>query len=442
MLTTEATVLHPSPPSSGYTMRLVRILPCLLWVLFITLSYSWNVKNNQDQHAATLLQAARSFYQQIEITREWNAGHGGVYVPVTEATAPNPYLKTPQRDIQVDSTLMLTKINPAYMTRQISEIAQKQNNIQFHITSLDPIRPQNRADGREKEALLLFTQGKVQEVGQVIDTGAGNTFFYMAPLVTGKACLPCHQEQGYKEGDIRGGISVTLPFTPLPFSFPLAAGHLGLGLIGLGSILYLGVKLNHAYSTIKNQAIIDALTGIPNRRSFTERFLEEVNRHKRKQDPLSLLMCDLDNFKAYNDTYGHSAGDDCLLRTAQAIRNSLQRPGDFCARYGGEEFVIILPSTTANGALHVAQSIVANVRNLAIRHEKSLPEQYVTVSVGVATTRSGQADFHEILMKQADAALYQAKESGRHCVRVFQQAAPAEPSSPYPTPEHSTDEKS
>jgi len=436
------TVLQHPPPASGYNMQLVRILPCLLWALFITLSYCWNLKNNQEQHAATLLQAARSFFQQIEITREWNAGHGGVYVPVTETTAPNPYLKTPRRDIQVDPALMLTKINPAYMTRQISEIAKTHNNIQFHITSLDPIRPQNRADGREKEALLLFAQGKAKEIGRVIETGAGEAFFYMAPLITGKACLPCHQDQGYKEGDIRGGISVTLPFTPLPFSFPLAAGHLGLGLIGLGSILYLGVKLNRAYSTIKTQAIIDALTGIPNRRSFTERFLEEVNRHKRKQDPLSLLMCDLDNFKAYNDTYGHSAGDDCLLRTAQGIRDSLQRPGDFCARYGGEEFVIILPSTTANGALHVAQSIVANVRNLAIRHEKSLPEQYVTVSVGVATTSSGQADFHETLMQQADAALYQAKESGRNCVRVFQQAAAEEPSSPHPTSEHSTDEKS
>jgi len=434
------TALHDAQSSSGYNLHWVRILPCLLWAFFITLSYGWNVKNYQEQHAATLLQAARSFFQQIEITREWNAGHGGVYVPVTGATAPNPYLKTPRRDIQVDPTLLLTKINPAYMTRQISEIAQTHNNIQFHITSLDPIRPQNLADGREKEALLLFAQGKAKEVGQVIETGDNGTFFYMAPLVTGKACLPCHQEQGYKEGDIRGGISVTLPFTPLPFSLPLAAGHLGLGCIGLGSIFYLGLKLNRAYSTIQTQAIIDALTGIPNRRSFTERFLEEVNRHKRKQDPLSLLMCDLDNFKAYNDTYGHGAGDDCLLRTAQGIRDSLQRPGDFCARYGGEEFVIILPSTTANGALHVAQTIVANVCNLAIRHEKSLPEQYVTVSIGVATTSSGQAEFHETLMQQADAALYQAKESGRNCVRVFQGTAAEEPSSP--PPEHPTDETS
>ena len=413
--------------SSGFNMKLVMTFTCLLWASLITLSYCWNLQKNQEQHVATLLQAARSFFQQIEITREWNASHGGIYAPVTEATVPNAYLKTPLRDIRVGPTLELTKINPAFMTRQISEVAQKHNNIQFHITSLNPIRPLNVATEREKAALLLFEQGQAREVGQVVETGSSPAFFYMAPLITGKSCLQCHQDQGYKEGDIRGGISVTLPFTPLSFSVPLAAGHLGLGFIGLSSILFLGVKLNRAYSTIRNQAIIDALTGIPNRRSFTERFLEEVNRHKRNEDPLSLLMCDIDNFKAYNDTYGHSAGDECLLQTAQGIRKSLQRSGDFCARYGGEEFVIILPSTKAKGALRVAEAIVANVRNLAIRHEKSLPEQYVTVSVGVATTSTDQADFSEILMKQADTALYQAKNSGRNCVRVFAESQQVQP---------------
>ena len=406
-------------PSTTYTLQLVVPLSCLTWVALILLSYFWNTWKNEEQHLATLYQTGRSFFQQIEITREWNASHGGVYAPVKGDTMPNPYLPPALRDIQVNPDLMLTKINPAYMTRQISEVAKRYKNVQFHITSLNPIRPQNAAAEMEQVALRQFEQGIAKEVGQVVDSTSGPAFFYMAPLITGKPCLKCHQDQGYKEGDIRGGISVTIPYARQPFSLPLAAGHLGLGLVGLASILFLGGQLSKAYQTIQNQAIIDALTGIPNRRCFTERILEEANRHKRKQEPLSLLMCDIDNFKAFNDTYGHGAGDECLLKTAREIRRSLQRPGDFCARYGGEEFVIILPSTTLEGAVHVAQFIVANVRNLGIKHEKSLPEGFVTVSIGVATSYSDQDVSHEQLMKQADAALYQAKDGGRNCVMAF-----------------------
>ena len=212
-------------PSSGYNMKLVMAFSCLLWAVRITLSYSWNLKKNQEQQTAILLYAARSLFQQIEITREWNASHGGIYAPVSEATVPNPYLKSPLRDIRVNPTLELTKINPAFMTRQISEVAQKHNNIQFHITSLNPIRPQNVATEREKAALLLFEQGQAREVGQVVETGSSRAFFYMAPLITGKSCLQCHQDQGYKEGDVRGGISVTLPYTPLFFSVQIGRAH-------------------------------------------------------------------------------------------------------------------------------------------------------------------------------------------------------------------------
>ena len=415
---------HPMPQTErrSQPIRILKLgmpLSCLVWGALIALSYTWNVWKNEEQYLATLKQTGRSFFQQIELTREWNALHGGVYVAVHGETVPNPYLADPMRDIRINADLVLTKINPAYMTRQISEIASSQENIKFHITSLNPIRPQNMADAREEEALYLFEQGRVQEIGEVVDSEAGPTYFYMAPLVTRKPCLKCHQSQGYQEGDIRGGISVTIPFPSIPFSLPLAVGHLVIGLFGIGGIVILNRQLAKAYEVIQHQAIIDALTGIPNRWCFTERILEEANRHHRQQEPLSLLMCDIDNFKAFNDTYGHGAGDACLLRVARTIKQSLQRPGDFCARYGGEEFVIILPNTETDGALHVARSIIANIRALAIKHEKSLPEGYVTASIGVATTTSNQAVSHEILMKQADDALYQAKNEGRNCVMVF-----------------------
>lgn len=390
-----------------------------IWITLISASLFWNLQQNRKHHTEMLLQAARSFFQQIEITREWNASHGGVYAPVTAITQPNPFLQKPMRELQINNSLTLTKINPAFMTRQIADIAKKYNNIQFHITSLKPIRPQNQASKWEEMALHAFDAGSEKEIGQIINTDAGQSFFYMAPLITLKPCLKCHAEQGYKEGDIRGGISITLPLSTRSPTLPIIIEHLVIGIAGLSGIVFFGMKLSNAYLMVKNQAVIDALTGVPNRRNFTERILEEVNRHKRQKEPLSVLMCDIDNFKGYNDTYGHNAGDECLLQIAQTIRKSLRRPSDFCARYGGEEFVIILPATNTTGALSVAVTIIENIRELNIVHEKSPPALRVTVSVGVATSETEELLSHEMLIKQADIALYHAKNSGRNCVKVF-----------------------
>lgn len=154
-------------------------------------------------------------FRLIELTRDWNAQHGGVYVPVTEKTQPNPYLKHPKRDIVDGDGRKLTMVNPAFMTRQISEIAVKAEGVRFHITSLKPIRPANEADAWEKESLGLFERTGLQDRldffadgGGVID---GPAHRYMAPLVVKPACMKCHESQGYKVGDIRGGISVSMP---------------------------------------------------------------------------------------------------------------------------------------------------------------------------------------------------------------------------------------
>ncbi len=236
----------------------------------------------------------------------------------------------------------------------------------------------------------------------------------MAPLFTEAPCLNCHAKQGYRMGDIRGGISVTLPYIPeIPYLM-IIAGHLFVLAAGIAGIIFSGIKLAAAYNVIKRQAVFDALTGIPNRHSFSERILTEFNRSLRDKYPLSVIMGDIDHFKLYNDTYGHAGGDECLKCVAKAIEKTLKRPGDFCARYGREEFIIILPATDINGAMKIAEDIRANVFNLNIPHEKSLPSQLVTISLGVATKGSGTMLSHEELLKMADDALYLAKEKGRN----------------------------
>ncbi|MET0104469.1 MAG: DUF3365 domain-containing protein [Sedimenticola sp.] len=179
-----------------------------LGVLLILVSVAMNLYL-VNIHAEDVARAqAKTMFDHIVLTRSWNARHGGVYVPITDRTKPNPYLKVPRRDVVTSEGDNLTKINPAYMTRQVSELAQESEGVQFHITSLQPIRPQNAPTPWEREALERFEQGE-KETGMFLLKE--KKYRYMAPLFTTKGCLKCHSEQGYKLGDIRGGISVTHP---------------------------------------------------------------------------------------------------------------------------------------------------------------------------------------------------------------------------------------
>lgn len=386
----------------------------VVWILLVSASCAWNYSKAKDEQLSLYMKTARAFFDQVILTRSWNAGHTGVYVPVTQDVRPNPYLHEPLRDIKVNDKLTLTLINPSFMTRQIAEISRTRQGPQFHLTSLNPIRPGNQPTRQEEEALLAFNAG-IQEVGRIVGEGAARRFFYMAPLLTEKSCLQCHANQGYKEGDIRGGISVTLPFIHQIPTTTLAISHVVIGLAGLIGIFCFSRYLNKAYDTLQEQAIMDALTGIPNRRNFSERILTEANRSEREQTPLSIILGDIDKFKDYNDIYGHQAGDECLRSVAQAISLALKRPGDFCARYGGEEFVVILPNTHTDGARLIAEEIRRAVYQLKRPHKRS-PEAVVTISLGVATGNADCRIIHEDLLKRADQALYLAKANGRNRV--------------------------
>ena len=401
-------------------MKKIIAVVVAVWVVLIAGSYYWNHVNLEKEKREIAFRRAKSFFDQVVITRAWNAGHGGVYVPVSKDTQPNPYLEDPLRDIQVNKKLKLTKINPAFMTRQLADIAKTRTGTHFHITSLKLIRPANRPTKREQRALENFARGRKYEESIYWQKGK-RYYFFMAPLITDRVCLKCHAKQGYKEGDIRGGISVIFLFPPDKTLTTLIWAHIIIGVSGLLVIVVLSYILARAYNTIERQAVIDALTEIPNRRSFSERLLTELKRSSRYQEPLSLVMCDIDKFKEYNDTYGHRQGDDCLQKVAKAIRENLQRPGDFCARYGGDEFVVVLPGTDKDGARALSEKILESVKSLQIRHKKSPPRFLVGLSLGVATTEPGMEIGHEELVRRADAALYRAKQKGRNRVEVFQE---------------------
>jgi two-component system chemotaxis family response regulator WspR len=174
-------------------------------------------------------------------------------------------------------------------------------------------------------------------------------------------------------------------------------------------------QLAEANIELQKLAALDGLTGIANRRRFDQALHTEWQRASREQRPLSLIMCDVDCFKAYNDTYGHLAGDLCLKRSAAVFTEHLKRPADIVARYGGEEFAIILPETAAEGALQIAEACRAHIEALAIAHTGSA-NGVVTLSLGVATMAPTPALSAETLIERADKALYAAKQGGRNRV--------------------------
>ncbi|HEY9606888.1 MAG TPA: PleD family two-component system response regulator [Allocoleopsis sp.] len=158
---------------------------------------------------------------------------------------------------------------------------------------------------------------------------------------------------------------------------------------------------------------VDSLTQLANRRHFDECLSQAWRILRREQLPLSLLLCDVDFFKVYNDRNGHQAGDECLREVARAIKRAVKRPADLVARYGGEEFAVILPNTNGEGALRVAEGIRLSLHNQALTHPQSPIGEYVTLSVGVSSTIPGFNASFEELVAAADRGLYQAKESGR-----------------------------
>lgn len=390
----------------------------VFWALLIAASMAWMVDKARDEQQRIALISARSIFKQIVIARRWNSSHGGVYAPVTERNQPNPYLEDPRRELILDENLMLTKINPAYMTRQMSEIAMLEDGVHFHITSLKPLRPENAASPIEEKFLQNFDKGKKEEHAFIEEDGR-RVIKYMAPLITEKSCLACHQKQGYQEGDVRGGISVSLPFPMTVAIETMALPHLLIWVFGMIGLNFLGFKLDRSYNVIRRQAVMDALTGIPNRRSFSERILTEFAICRKGDAELSVIMCDIDDFKKFNDHYGHIAGDECLRKVAKCIQESLKRPVDFCARYGGEEFVVVLPNSSLNGAETVAERIRQNIENQKIAHLGSTTGGIVTLSLGIATNKIVGADSYEKLIQCADQALYIAKKRGRNQVHQY-----------------------
>ncbi|MDY6827393.1 MAG: diguanylate cyclase [Bacillota bacterium] len=182
------------------------------------------------------------------------------------------------------------------------------------------------------------------------------------------------------------------------------------------NICGLAIENARHYQTIKELSDTDGLTGLANRRKLDEHLAQEWRRMLREKKPLTVMMCDIDYFKNYNDLYGHQAGDDCLRAVAAVLANHCRRSGDLATRYGGEEFALVMPAVDLERAGRLAETIRKNIEALKLRHEGSSVDDFVTLSIGVACRVPSAESAPEKLLVAADKALYAAKEDGRNRV--------------------------
>lgn len=410
--------MHNSEFKPGrYTkaFRRLSVLFILLWTGLLTSSVVWNLY----QYDQTLIETARVMgriaFQKDILYRSWNSNHGGVYVPITDTTQPNPYLTgIPDVIIAANNGKKYTLMNPAYMTRQVFELQKEATGILGHITSLKPIRPANAADAWETKALMSFEIGSLEESSVEILNGQ-SYLRLMQPLAVSENCLGCHATQGYKIGEIRGGISESVPLVPLQNASEtqrktLILGHGFIWLMGMLGIIFSTQMLKQsinlqqkAEENLVRMSMYDSLTGLFNRSYFEDTFkrIDDI-----KFKPVTVLSADLDNLKKTNDTLGHSAGDHLLQGAAEVLKSSF-RSQDIISRTGGDEFVVIL----MGGDLDQIEKTVGRVRARQDEWNKQNPDLDLSISIGAATT-SPKMNLSDAL-KLADERMYANKAKNK-----------------------------
>jgi diguanylate cyclase (GGDEF)-like protein len=210
---------------------------------------------------------------------------------------------------------------------------------------------------------------------------------------------------------------ITKPFQDLEVLARVRV-HLQLQLLSK-KIIQQNQELEKANRQLRYLVNFDGLTQVANRRYFDQYLQQEWSRLQREQQPLSLILCDIDYFKNYNDYYGHQAGDDCLHKVAQALKNTIKRASDLVCRYGGEEFVVILPNTDLAGAIKVSQLIQGAIKELQLLHPHSSVSEKITLSLGIRCEIPNPESSVKSLINAADHALYQAKKLGRDRYHLF-----------------------
>ena len=259
--------------------------------------------------------------------------------------------------------------------------------------------------------LEFFPELSGQRIEQAVHTALVNNLPTVLPQAANRTPFPLFPSGTWGGERMEQGVSVT-PFTEGKERYCL------IEVSDVSNTVGRERQLRGQAEALRAQSYVDGLTGIANRRHFDVALDRELRRAQRHEGELSLLLMDIDSFKAYNDHFGHQQGDACLTLVAEAFAAMLQRPADLAARYGGEEFAAVLPDTGPLAAQRHAEAIRARISALEITHAPAALRPHVTLSIGVASFDRHRLADAESLLGAADRALYAAKHAGRNCVIV------------------------
>lgn len=393
-------------------------------ILFVLAAFMFLYNRTNQIMLQRVREQAITYVDLINHAKSWNLDYGGMYVEKKGGVESNAYLKELgiNPDIKTESGRTFTVRNHAIMISEISRRSETQDGVQFRITSLWPLDPQNKPDDFEREGLTHLTGGD-REYYRFFSELPLPVFRYLKPMYADRTCLECHPGHNYKYGDVIGAVSVSIPValiteeTQTTQLLVLFSSVISICLVLF--IVYmltwrLAIKLDEAQQRLNLLASTDPLTGLNNRRHVMERLEEELQRSHRLNEPLSIISIDIDHFKSINDTYGHPCGDLVLQQLAEMLRNNV-RSYDVVGRIGGEEFLIINPGTSLEDALALAERILAAVRAEPVTDGECSVS--ITISAGIAVVTNEDLNVGTLL-RRVDRALYKAKEQGRDCIEI------------------------
>ena len=349
--------------------------------------------------------------------------------------------------------------NPATYAIELGDkLSSQESGSLFRLYSDYPFPNRLRSGGPhdafQTEALDYLKQHPTESFYRQERQGDHLLFRYAEAVRMEPSCVACHNrlpsspKRDWQVGDVRGVLEVSQSLDHLLDMARVGVKAISASLMIIGGLAICGALLIFSYSRSVNQmlrdevqiktaalqrlATIDELTHIANRRQFNQTLDQQWQFSQALNQPLSLLICDVDYFKKYNDAYGHQAGDHCLRLVAGAIQASLRGPYDLAARYGGEEFAVILPQADAAAARTAATQVMAAVQQLKIAHQQSEVSPHISLSIGAATVLPSAQSQPADLIRLADRALYAAKAQGRHQVATYSELAGAEAEHQHP----------
>lgn len=293
-------------------IRKYRVIASVIWIGTVLLSFCWNYFDDIQERNVIALESARAFLTYIVGVRAWNLEHGGVFVLTDEKSPPTPYLPENQQYLATSDGRMLTRLHPAYMTRQIFEIVNCQSKIRLHLTSLHPIRPENKAQPWE-EAWLQELEQEKKERGEFVDTPDGKIFRYMAPLYVTEPCLACHQDA--REGDMRGGIALSLPLDFRKSFWPLLISHGAAVIMGLFCINFFANRLR-----VRSEQLVVS----------NQHLLQEIDEHKQSEQELVKIKEELETRVAARTAEMRSTNIllDAKVKEQQRVEKALVASND------------------------------------------------------------------------------------------------------------------